>query len=90
MTSASNAPSLIEYVGAALGGRCATGEERGQGTRVHAHTDVDGLKSNQYVMRAAICGARAGPRSVGWCYRSTPVTCPRCVHLLMKEFYARA
>jgi hypothetical protein len=70
---------------ASLGGRCATGYERDQGTRVHAVPTSDALLQNGYCLTRAACGAKPGPRSVGWSLRAgSTVSCPRCIAALAK------
>jgi len=77
---------MNEYITAKLGGRCANGYERGQGVRIHAHTAVLMLSTNQYVTSAALCGITPGPRSVGWTYHPglRAVTCPKCLRALAR------
>jgi hypothetical protein len=67
---------------ARLGGRCADGYERGQGSKQHA-VEWNGM---MFIKCAALCGARPGSRSVGWCERpELPITCPRCLKKMKEE-----
>lgn len=59
-----------------LAGRCASGEERGHGTKWHA------LKDGR-----ALCGAQPGRRSAGWSSYTKlgqDATCPKCLKKLGK------
>lgn len=76
----------MKLTNATLGGRCANGYERGRGSRVHAVRDESGeLERNGYVLAGALCGAKAGSRSVGFCPTIAPVNCPRCLARLSKS-----
>lgn len=68
---------------ASLAGRCTSGEERGQGSRLHI---VVGAHPNSSMAGKGLCGAKPGRRSVGWSLRQgEAATCPRCV----KKVYAK-
>jgi hypothetical protein len=72
--------SAANHTPAALGGRCANGYERGQGSRVHAVPTSDALLKNDYCISRAACGAQPGARSVGWSLRAgAAFSCPRCI-----------
>lgn len=71
------------YVPAVLGGRCANGYERGQGSVVHAVQQAGTRPDN--LASTALCGQRAGARSVGFCLRDElMVNCPKCLRRLEK------
>ena len=71
------------YVSAVLGGRCANGYERGQGSVVHA-VQQSGTRPDD-LASTALCGQRAGARSVGFCLRGElMVNCPKCLRRLEK------
>lgn len=71
------------YTPATLGGRCANGYERGQGIKVHAIPFNQQLETNDYCMVKAVCGAKPGALSVGWCKFAGDITCPRCLKRLL-------
>lgn len=80
-----NSISEVKHTPAALGGRCANGYERDQGSRIHAVPASDDLLRNGYCITRAACGARPGPRSVGWSMRAGfDVSCPRCLAAIAK------
>ncbi|MCJ2025582.1 hypothetical protein [Methylobacterium sp. J-067] len=64
-------------------GTLRTGHQGGQGRRLHAVPEEDcGVWSGA---SPALCGAKPGPRSVGWGdVRVEPVDCPRCMARLRK------
>jgi hypothetical protein len=71
----------LNYVPAMLGGRCANGHERGQGSVVHA-VQQSGTRPDD-LASTALCGQRAGARSVGFCLRDELiVNCPNCLRRL--------
>jgi hypothetical protein len=77
--------SAALHTPASLGGRCANGYERDQGSRIHAVPTSDALLRNAYCMSRAACGASPGPRSVGWSLRQDhAISCPRCIAALAK------
>lgn len=62
-----------------LAGRCADGCERGQGVKFHALP----VGTSEFTHGPALCGQKAGRRSVGWTVREgAEVTCPRCLSRL--------
>lgn len=70
----------MEYLAATLAGRCSNGYERDQGRKVHAVPHTDTLARNGYATHPAACGAKPGPRSVGWSLRQDlPINCPKCL-----------
>lgn len=73
------------YLAATLAGRCANGNERDQGTRVHAVPYSDTLARNGYCTTKAACGAEPGRRSAGWSTRTDLApNCPRCLPRIAK------
>lgn len=72
---------MAEVIPARLTGRCANGAERDQGTVTHAlPADASELSGR------AICGARPGRRSAGWCPRpELAVSCARCLKRLERK-----
>lgn len=67
----------LQIITARKAGRCANGNEAGQGSKVHALTVTP--NDNGELWGRAICGTRPGRRSVGWTNaQGAAVTCDRC------------
>lgn len=88
MESRNAIPNLqnVQSTPASLSGRCANERELGRGVLVHA---VDGvLRTDQGSLHGrALCGAKPGPRSVGWTTGFTEVTCPTCLRKMPARGY---
>ena len=66
----------MNYVAMKLAGRCSDGCERGQGVRYHALPEG----TPDFTHGPALCGAKAGRRSVGFTVKEgAAVSCPRCL-----------
>lgn len=64
-------------------GTLRTGRQGDQGRRLHAVPE--GNAGTWGAADQALCGAKPGPRSIGWGdVRAEPVDCPRCVAKLRR------
>ncbi len=73
------------HLAASMAGRCSSGEEKGQGSLIHAVHDSQGRDQGNRVdiHGKAACGAAPGRRSVGWTHRRlAEITCPKCLRKL--------
>lgn len=68
---------------AVLAGRCANGNERGQGSVVHAVLITEEDARTQNTPSAAMCGRTQGPRSAGWgVLIGEAITCGKCARMV--------
>lgn len=79
----------MELTPAKLAGRCCTGEERGQGVRIHAIPGAYRQSIGNEVFGTALCKAKPGRRSVGWtAMDGYAVTCPKCLRKMSSNVRA--
>lgn len=76
-------PDGTAWRAAGMLGRLLSGNEGDRGRRLHAIPEND--RGTWGGTDPALCGARPGPRSVGWGdIEAKPADCPRCVAKLRK------